>query len=196
MTRKLLLLPALALTGALATVPAAADLAVGSTAPAFTLEAVDGSKVALADLKGKTVVLEWTNPNCPFVDRHAKAKTMVTTAGKHQEVVWLAINSTHSGHKDYLEPAKHQAWAKEHGITYGILYDRDGKVGQAYDAKTTPHMFVIDGSGKVVYNGAIDDSPRGGTVNVNYVDSGLTLLAQGGAPNPATTKPYGCSVKY
>ena len=179
--------------------PANAGSAVGDAAPAFELKSADGKTYSLADLKGKTVVLEWINPNCPFSVRHATEKTMIETSGKHADVVWLAINSTREGHSDYLEPAEHLAYNKEKGITYPVLYDSSGSVGHAYDARTTPHMFVIDEQGKLIYNGAIDDDPRGGkgkTERINYVDSGLTAHAGGKSPDPSTTKPYGCSVKY
>ncbi len=176
--------------------PTLAELAVGQTAPAFTLPDLDGREVSLADFVGKTVVLEWINPNCPFSRGHSEKKTMVATAAKHAEVVWLAINSTNSEHGDYLEPAEHKAFNAEHGIGYAVLYDSSGTVGRSYGAKTTPHMYVVDGAGKIAYMGAIDDAPRGGKAGVNYVDRALTATAQGTNPAPATTAPYGCSVKY
>jgi alkyl hydroperoxide reductase subunit AhpC len=179
--------------------PANAGAAVGDAAPAFQLTGADGKTYSLADLKGKTVVLEWINPNCPFSVRHADEKTMVETAGKHSEVVWLAVNSTRQGHSDYLEPAAHLAYNKTKGIDYPVLYDSSGTVGHAYDARTTPHMFIIDEQGKLIYNGAIDNDPSGRTgktERVNYVDTGLAAHAGGKAPEPSTTKPYGCSVKY
>jgi peroxiredoxin len=174
---------------------ASADVAVGAPAPAFSLKNVDGQTVSLADFKGKPVVLEWINPNCPFSRRHAEARTMSTTAAKHPEAVWLAINSTAAGHADYLTPDKHKAYNEKNGISYAVLYDTSGAVGQAYGAKTTPHMFVIDKSGVVAYNGAIDEGAMGGGKG-NYVDAALAALAAGKSPDPSTTKPYGCSVKY
>lgn len=179
--------------------PANAGAVVGDAAPAFELTGTDGKTYSLADLKGKTVVLEWINPNCPFSVRHADEKTMVETAGKHSEVVWLAVNSTRQGHSDYLEPAAHLAYNKTKGIDYPVLYDSSGTVGHAYDARTTPHMFIIDEQGKLIYNGAIDNDPSGRTgkaERVNYVDGGLAADAGGKSPEPATTKPYGCNVKY
>ena len=98
------------------------------------------------------------------------------------------------GHGDFLEPAAHKAYDQKHGIAYPVLYDRSGEVGHAYGARTTPHMFIIDATGKVVYNGAIDSGP--GAAPVNYVDAALTAIAAGKSPDPATTKPMGCSVKY
>lgn len=172
-----------------------ADLAVGQPAPSFKLVDLDGKEVALSDFQGKTVVLEWINPNCPVSRRHADAKTMISTAAKHPEAVWLAINSTRRDHADFLEPAAHEKYDADKGITYPVLYDASGEVGHAYGARTTPHMFVIDAEGKIAYMGAIDDGPQG-KATVNYVDAALTALAQGKRPAPSATKPYGCSVKY
>ena len=176
--------------------PSLAELAVGQAAPGFELQDLDGQTVSLAGFEGKTVVLEWINPNCPVSRRHADAKTMTTTAAKHPEVVWLAINSTNPKSGDYVEPAAHKGYAASKGITYDVLYDPSGAVGQAYGARTTPHMYVIDSEGKLAYMGAIDDAPRGSGARVNYVDSALTALAAGKSPEPSSTRPYGCSVKY
>lgn len=176
--------------------PSLADLAIGQPAPGFELPSVDGGTVALADLAGKTVVLEWINPNCPVSRRHAAAKTMVTTEAKHPEVVWLAINSTNPSHGDYLDKAEHKKYQDKMGIDYPVLYDESGDVGRAYGAKTTPHMYVIDAAGKLVYMGAIDDDPRGRGASVNYVDAALDAMNSGVKPDPASTKAYGCSVKY
>jgi peroxiredoxin len=190
-------LPLLALFAALACAgPSLAELSVGQAAPDFSLPDLDGETVSLAGLRGKTVVLEWINPNCPVSRRHADAHTMSSTAAKHSEVVWLGINSTNPSHGDFVEPAAHRSYNDSKGIAYDVLYDRSGEVGRAYGAKTTPHMYVIDPEGKLAYMGAIDDSPRGPGASVNYVDSALGALAKGGRPEPASTRPYGCSVKY
>jgi len=197
-------LRAFALVAALAAVltlasPVLAGGTVGDTAPGFTLTDLEGNSHSLADFAGKTVVLEWINPNCPFTDRHAKESTMTDLADKHGEVVWLGINSTAEGHSDFLEPAEHAAWAEDRGVDYAILYDETGETGKAYGAKTTPHMYIIDADGTIVYNGAIDDDPAGRqdqAQRANYVDSGLVAMAGGGDVDPASTKPYGCSVKY
>jgi peroxiredoxin len=183
----------------LAAVPALAAGAVGEKAPDFKLKGIDGKTYSLADFKGKTVVLEWVNPNCPFSDRHAKEKTMSELHKQHGEVVWLGINSTASGHQDFLKPAEHLAWSQKNGVNYPVLYDETGTVGHAYDAKTTPHMFIIDAEGKIAYNGAIDDDPsgrKGKAERANYVDGGLTAELASKAIDPASTKPYGCSIKY
>ncbi|HVS01466.1 MAG TPA: redoxin domain-containing protein [Thermoanaerobaculia bacterium] len=172
---------------------------VGGAAPDFTLVDVSGETHPLADLAGKVVVLEWVNPNCPFSERHAREGTMTGLAEQHAEVVWLGINSTAEGHRDYLQPAAYQEYLDEKGISYPILYDRSGEVGRAYAAKTTPHMIVIDPAGKIVYDGAIDDDPPGrkpAAERTNYVAAALAAQAAGQAVDPARTKPYGCSVKY
>jgi peroxiredoxin len=183
----------------LAALPALAAGAVGEKAPDFKLKGIDGKTYSLADFKGKTVVLEWVNPNCPFSDRHAREKTMSELHKQNGDVVWLGINSTASGHQDFLKPAEHLAYNQKNGINYPVLYDETGTVGHAYDAKTTPHMFIIDAQGKIAYNGAIDDDPSGRKARperVNFVGGGLTAEKTGKSPDPATTRPYGCSVKY
>jgi peroxiredoxin len=184
---------------ALAALPALADGAVGATAPAFSLKGVDGKTYSLADYKGKVVVLEWVNPNCPFSNRHAKEHTMSELAKQHGEVVWLGINSTSPRSTDFMRPSEQAAYDKEHGVNYPVLYDESGQVGHAYGARTTPHMFIIGPDGKIAYNGAIDDDPPGRKAKadrLNYVGQGLNAEKGGKSPDPATTKPYGCSVKY
>lgn len=197
MLRKTILLGIAALS--VAALPALAVGAVGETAPAFKLQGVDGKTYSLADFKGKTVVLEWVNPNCPFSDRHAREKTMSELHKQYGNVVWLGINSTNPEHRDFLKPAEHLAYNQKNGINYPVLYDETGTVGHAYDAKTTPHMFIIGADGKIAYNGAIDDDPPGRKAKaerVNYVNGGLSNEKAGKNPDPSATKPYGCSVKY
>lgn len=197
------ILGSLSLAGALVVlsctlVPASAA-PVGEQAPTFQLTDLEGRQYALSDYAGKTVVLEWINPNCPFSDRHARERTMSELAARHSEVVWLGINSTNPRHRDHLSRAEHAAWAERNGIPYPILYDESGDVGRAYGAKTTPHMFLIDADGTLLYEGAIDDDPPGRKTKAertNYVDRGLDAIASDGTPDPATTKPYGCNVKY
>lgn len=176
--------------------PSLAEVAVGQPAPDFRLRDLDGREVALADLKGRVVVLEWANPNCPFWRGHAERKTMTATAAKHPQAVWLAIDSTKTGHGDYLEAPAWKSFLAANGIGYAVLRDNDGATGRAYGARTTPHMFVIDAEGKIAYMGAIDDDPRGEKPTVNYADAALSALEQGGRPAPSSTRPYGCSVKY
>lgn len=195
----LLVLSTLAVFLAAAALPAHADGTVGGTAPAFTLKGLDGKAHSLKDYAGKVVVLEWLNPDCPFSNRHAEEKTMTTLAAKYGEVVWLGIDSSSPSSGEYLKPAEMSAWTAKNGIHYAVLYDESGSVGHAYGAKTTPHMFIVGKDGKIAYNGAIDDDPSGrkpGAQRVNYVDGGLTAERGGKSPDPAATKPYGCSVKY
>jgi len=196
--RSLALATLLALSGLAAALPARAA-AVGETAPAFQLQGADGKSYSLADFKGKTVVLEWINPNCPFSARHAREHTMADLHKKYGDVVWLGVNSTNPSSSEYLKPAEHLAFNQQNGITYPVLYDPTGKVGHAYDAKTTPDMFIVNPQGKLVYAGAIDDDPSGRKARparLNYVDGGLTAEQAGKKIDPASTKPYGCSVKY
>ena len=167
-------------------------------APDFSLKNYDGKEVKLADLKGKIVVLEWFNYECPFVRyHHEKASTMKNLAAKYKDkkVVWLAINST--GHQ---ETVKNKEFAEKNKILYPILDDRSGVTGRAYKATNTPHIFIINTEGYIVYNGAIDNTPMGRVPQdrkvVNYVDKALEELTAGKTVSIAKTKPYGCTVKY
>ena len=170
---------------------------VGDPAPAFTLKDEVGGSHALDQYRGKIVILEWTNPECPFVQRHYGGKTMqrtlATLGGKDgKKVVWLAVDST-----SHNTPAKSKAWKAEQGFPYPVLQDATGDVGHAYGAKNTPHMFVIDEKGVLRYAGAIDDDPRGrNTTPTNYVEKAVNALATGKAVSPSTSDPYGCTVKY
>jgi len=170
-------------------------VSVGDTAPAFTLADSAGNDVSLSDFEGKIVVLEWLNPDCPFVQRHYKAGTMKSLATKYDGdgVVWLTINST-----NYMDAAANAKFKAENKLPYTILVDQSGDVGHLYGAQTTPHMYIIDGGGTLVYIGAIDDDPRGnkGEPAVNYVAAALDEVLAGNAVSTAETKPYGCSVKY
>ena len=174
----------------------ARELSGGKQAPGFTLNNYDGEQVSLSGYKGRIVVLEWFNYDCPFVKYHyEKAKTMTSLADKYkgEDVVWIAINST-----NYAGAESNKAFAEKHQLSYAILDDSSGKVGRAYDAKTTPHIFVINKEGMIVYSGAIDDSPMGGKgeAAVNYVDKVLSELIGDKEVSISNTKPYGCSVKY
>jgi peroxiredoxin len=169
---------------------------VGDTAPAFTLPDSAGKKVSLSDYEGKIVVLEWTNPDCPFVKRHNQEGSMkkLTSAYDDRGVVFLTINST-----NYMDGEANATYAKKEQLSWPVLVDQDGTVGHAYGAKTTPHMYIIDGNGKVVYNGAIDSDPRGSEKaadRTNYVAEALDELLAGKPVSTPETKPYGCSVKY
>jgi peroxiredoxin len=172
-----------------------ATAVVGSPAPAFALEDQNGNIFSLSDLGGKIIVLEWLNPDCPFVQRHYKANTMTTLSEKYKnkDVVWVAINSTH-----YMSKEDDKKWIEKYNLSYSILDDNSGKVGRLYGAKTTPHMFIIDKSGILVYQGAIDDDPKGAKNGdaSNYVDKALGEVIDGKPVSMSQTKSYGCSVKY
>jgi peroxiredoxin len=182
---------------------APATAAVGKPAPAFALKDLAGKEVSLAAHKGKIVVLEWINPGCPFVKKAHTAGSLVDAAQRHAKagVVWLAINSGAPG-KQAAEPAANAEAAKVWSLAHPILLDPTGAVGRAYGATNTPHMFVIDKAGVLVYAGAIDNSPDGegkspeGGKLVSYVDAALADLAAGRPVRTASTKAYGCTVKY
>lgn len=160
----------------------------------FTLTDTNGKAHTLSAYKGKIVVLEWVNPECPFVKRHYDAGTMANTAKAYadKDVVWLAVNSSH-----HFNQAKNKAFVEKYDLKYAVLDDSAGKVGKSYDAKTTPHMYVIDKAGNIAYKGAIDDDPRGDKAEKkNYVKAAIDELLAGKAVTTAETKPYGCSVKY
>lgn len=193
MMKTMTLISILAVAGGAAAGP---GVDVGDKAPGFTLEDAAGHEVSLGDFKGKVVVLEWTNPDCPFVKRHYKEGSMknLTSAYSEAGVVWLTINST-----NYMDAAANASFAKKEGIGWPVLVDQDGTVGHAYGAVTTPHMFIIDANGVVVYEGAIDDDPRGNMeagARTNYVSKALNEMATGKSVSTSETKPYGCSVKY
>jgi peroxiredoxin len=172
-----------------------ADIQGLGLAPDFTLTDQKGNTVKLSDFNGKVVVLEWTNPDCPFVQRHYRAGTMARLAKAYaaKGVVWLAINSTY-----YMNREKDAAWAEQKQIAYPVLGDHDGKVGKAYGAKSSPHMFVIDAKGNIAYRGAIDNDPDGEKKEglVNYVAQALDAVLAGKPVAIPETRSYGCSVKY
>jgi peroxiredoxin len=184
----------LAALGAGAPNPATAPAAAAGVAPEFSLIDQDDHAVSLSDFKGKVVVLEWVNPHCPFVQRHYKAGTMVNLASRYKNkgVVWLSINSTQT---DSI--AANKKWAQLHSAPYPVLDDHLSAVAREYGAKSTPHMFVINAAGKIVYQGAIDDDAKGEKKDpLNYVDKALAeALADKPVSTPSTV-PYGCTVKY
>ncbi|MFQ5461607.1 MAG: thioredoxin family protein [Phycisphaerae bacterium] len=176
--------------------PHHAHAEIGKAAPAIELLGIDGKTYKLSDFKGKVVVLEWTNHNCPFVKRAHKAKLMKETLAKFagKPVAWMAIDSTETC-ADQVADIK--AWAKENGIDYPILLDPSGRVGHAYGALTTPHMFIIDQKGNLAYTGAVDDEyEEDGDGSRNYVAQAVTALLKGSTVPLARTKSHGCSVKY
>lgn len=179
----------------------AADAVEAGAAPDFTLTGVDGATYHLADQRGKTVVLEWYNPDCPFVKAaHGEGGVLHDRGNQRAEagVVWWAINSGAPGKQGH-GAERNQASLAEYGIQYPVLLDPDGAVGKAYGATTTPHLFVIDPAGAIAYQGAVDNAPLGdskGAEPVVYVDQALDAVLAGKAPPVAATRPYGCSVKY
>jgi len=184
----------------LACSPANAQSAeVGKLAPDFTLTDTDGKPVSLATFRGKTVVIEWFNPDCPFV-KHAHGQgPLKSMAARHikKGIVWLAVNSGAPGKQGHGVARNAQA-RKEFALDHPVLIDQDGKVGRAYGARTTPHLYVIDAKGTLVYAGAVDNAPLGEADGkpVNYVEGALEALGAGKKVDPAQTKSYGCSVKY
>ncbi len=192
----------LGLVGA-ALAQAGAEAVPGKAAPAFRLTDTKGQAHALSDFKGKIVVLEWTNYECPFVRKHYGAGAMQALQKKWtgKGVVWLTINSSAPGKQGHFTPAEWNEKAAAHkSASTAILLDPDGTVGKAYGAKTTPHMFVIAADGTVAYAGGIDDRPSTDAKTLagakNFVDTALGELTAGKAVTVTTSKPYGCGVKY
>ncbi len=175
---------------------------VGQPAPDFTLSDLSGKPVKLSSLKGKTVVLEWVNPECPYVQKHYNSANLPGLQKEYAaKVTWLAINSTREGHSEFKSPQQMDAWMKKTGgAPAATLLDRDSKVGKLYGAVTTPHMYVIDPKGTLVYVGAIDDKRSTNPADVktakNYVRVALEESMAGRAVSTASTTPYGCTVKY
>jgi hypothetical protein len=182
---------------------AGAAVSVGQQAPAFSVTDTNGKTVSLADFKGKHVVLEWVNPGCPYVQKHYNSANMPGTQkdAAAKGVVWLAVNSTHTGASDYMAPAALSGWMKDKGAApTATLMDPEGKVGRAYGARTTPHMYLIDPAGKLAYAGAIDSKASANPADIatatNYVKQAVAESVAGKPVSVATTRAYGCSVKY
>jgi alkyl hydroperoxide reductase subunit AhpC len=184
---------------------AAVDAApvVGQPAPDFTLTDVEGKEVSLSDFRGKTVVLEWHNPGCPFVQKHYGSGNMQKTqeAATKDGVVWLTINSGAPGKQGHMDGAQAKEVLRENGAKpTAYLLDPSGRVGRTYDAKTTPHMYIVDKTGNLVYAGGIDDKPTANPADIggarNHVLAALAELKEGKTVSVATSRPYGCAVKY
>jgi peroxiredoxin len=193
------------LAGALALAPAAlrADATVGKAAPSFSAPDQTGTARSLDAYKGKWVVLEWVNHDCPFVQKHYGSGNMQKTqkAATGKGAVWLSVNSSAPGKQGAMDGKLAAKLTADKGAApTAVLLDPDGKIGQAYGAKTTPHMYVIDPKGTLVYAGAIDDKPSTDQADVktakNYVLSALDEAMAGKPVTSASTQPYGCSVKY
>ncbi len=192
----------IALTAGLVAIAHAA-VAPGLPAPDFTLTGVDGTAVKLSQQRGKYVVLEWFNSECPFVQKHYNSGNMQKLQAKYTDkgIVWLAINSTNPQHSNYRDAKRsRQIMSDWKAKPDSLLLDPGGTVGRAYGARTTPHMYVIDPEGKLVYMGGIDDKPSVSARDIpgakNYVVAALDDLLAGRSVSDNDTRPYGCSIKY
>lgn len=201
MTRTLAL-GAAAVLPSIAPRTALAAVRIGQPAPAFSLVDTAGKTLTLGQFLGKPVVLEWTNPGCPFVRKHYGGNMQSLQKDfTGQGVVWLAINSTRDDSADYLSPAQLGRWMKEQGASpSATLMDEDGQVGAAYGARVTPHMYIINAQGALVYAGGIDSIPSARAADIekaiNHVRNGLNELLAGKPISVPTSQPYGCSIKY
>jgi peroxiredoxin len=176
---------------------------VGAPAPEFSLESASGGTVKLSQHRGKYVVLEWVNPDCPYVRKHYGSANMqrLQKDAAARGFVWLSVNSTRTGHPEHKTPAEMAAWTKKmNAAPTATLLDPKGDVGRAYGARTTPHMYIVDPKGVLVYAGAIDDrrstDPEDVKTAKNYVRAAMEELLAGKTVSSASTPPYGCSVKY
>lgn len=198
-----------ALTAAFAMILTAAPVSVmaapeiGEPAPTFTAVTADGETINIEEYRGQTVVLEWTNHECPFVVKHYETGNMQALQKKatDNDVVWLTVVSSAPGKQGFVGAEKAQELMKEHNAHASEkILDPTGEIGKLYDAQVTPHMYVIDAEGTLVYKGAIDDNSSASHDTVegatNYVQAALDALAAGEPVDPASTQPYGCSVKY
>lgn len=171
-------------------------------APAFSLPSSGGGMVNLSDFKGKYVVLEWWNNGCPIVKRHYQAEGMqkLQKTMKEKGVIWLSICSSAPGTQGYVKGEEGLKIMKDNkGVPHSVLLDPNGEVGKKYDAKTTPHMFLISPEGVILYNGAIDNNSRGDLTSdkiVNYVEKAFNEVSSGKEVSEPKTRPYGCGVKY
>ncbi len=183
--------------------PASAAPVVGKPAPNFKLADANGKPVTLSDFRGKTVVLEWNNPGCPFVKKHYSSGNMqkAQAAAAKDGAVWLTINSGAPGKQGHMNGAEAKAFVAESGARpAAYLLDPNGVVGKTYEAKTTPHMYIVNKAGTLVYAGGIDDKPTPNPADVsgarNHVLAALAELKAGKPVSVATSRPYGCAVKY
>ena len=182
--------------------PTLATPQIGQPAPAFTVTDANGKTHSLADFAGKTVVLEWHNPECPFVKKHYSGNMQRQQKdATGQDIVWLTINSGKAGKQGHMDGAAANAYlAASNAAPTAYLLDTDSATGTAYGAKTTPHMYVIDAQGTLQYKGAIDSIPSADVDDLDdatqYVTQALAELKAGKPVSVASTQPYGCSVKY
>ncbi len=170
---------------------------------AAAIKDTSGKEVKLSEFRGRHVVLEWVNPECPYVQKHYDTGNMQGLQKEYatKNSVWLTINSTRQGHSEFKAPAVMADWMKsKNAAPTATLLDPDGKVGRAYDARTTPHMYVVDPKGQLVYAGAIDDKRSTNQADVkiakNYVRAAMTETLAGKPVTTASTTAYGCTIKY
>lgn len=182
--------------------PASAELATGAAAPQFKVASAAGKEISLADYAGKTVVIEWTNPECPYVKKHYDSGNMqrLQRDASASGVVWLTVTSADPGKQGYVDALEAQAWVdNQKAAPSAVLLDRGGKMAYAYGVKLALHMFIVDTQGRIAYQGAIDDKPTSKVADVagatNYVRLALAAVASGTAPKPAITRPYGCMAR-
>ncbi len=194
---------AAALTVAFVSNISRAAVEIGQPAPDFTLTDIQGQTHKLSEFMGKTVVLEWVNPECPFVKKHYESGNMPSTqkAATADGVVWLTINSGNARAQGDFDAAKVASWSKQTGAAPTAYFrDQDGKVGRLYGAKTTPHLYVITKEGTLVYNGAIDSIRSADVADIakatNYVNAALASVKAGKPVEKSASQPYGCAVKY
>lgn len=197
------LIKALFAVALLVSAPAMAEPIIGKDAPAFTAKDSKGNDVKLEDYKGKIVVLEWTNHECPFVVKHYDSGNMQSTQAKALEhgAVWLTVISSAEGKQGHVDGAKADALtADRKAVPSAVLLDAKGEVGRLYAAKTTPHMFVIDDKGVLAYAGAIDSIPSVDQADIakadNYVLKAIKALKDGKPVEVSSSKSYGCGIKY
>ena len=183
--------------------PLMASPTTGASAPDFTAVDSNGVMHSLSDFKGKTVVLEWTNEGCPYVKKHYKSGNMqwIQKSAVADDVVWLSVISSAPGKQGHVDGAGANAIVSKYGASpSAVLLDEAGDLGRLYGARTTPHMYVINGSGDLVYQGAIDSNRSANPATIagatNYITAALDAVKAGQAPAEAQTQPYGCSVKY
>jgi alkyl hydroperoxide reductase subunit AhpC len=194
---------AIALLGAFAAVTIARAARVGEAAPNFTATDTNGQTHKLSDYAGKYVVLEWHNRGCPYTQKHYNSGNMerLQREWTGRGVIWLTVISSAPGKQGYVTAEDENAYVKQvSAAPTAVLLDPTGQLGHLYDAKTTPHMFVINPQGTLIYNGAIDDRPTSDLSDINgaknYVSQALDEAMAGKSVSVPTTRPYGCSVKY
>lgn len=193
----------IAATAILLAAPATAQQATGAPAGNFKLTDMTGRTISLSDYRGRTVVIEWNNPGCPFVQKHYASGNMQKTQrlAKAAGAAWLTINSGAPGKQGHMTGAQAQAFvASSKAVPTAYLLDPKGVVGKGYGAKTTPHLYIVDAAGTLVYQGGIDDKPTANAADIagarNHVLAALGEMKAGKPVSMPETRPYGCSVKY